>query len=99
MRQVPTYKTALRKGQTPATLLEVQKMKKIVVLVIVALLIVVPAWTQEMEALTVTISFCAIGLGIFTIQQGGWPVGVLQIVIGIGSLILVSSGMVGGQIY
>ena len=71
-------------------------MKKIVLLIIVALLIVVPAWTQEMEALTVTISFFAIGLGIFTIEQGGWPVGVLQLIIGMGGLILIGSGMIGG---
>ena len=53
---------------------------------------------EGMEVLTVSISFFAIGLGIFTISQDGVLVGVLQILIGIGGLVLVATDSIGGDL-
>ena len=54
---------------------------------------------EDMEVITVSISFFAIGLGIFTASQGGVLVGVLQILIGIGGLVLVATDSIGGDLF
>jgi len=74
---------------------------KIVSIILVLLLCAGPLFAAskgDMEIATVSISFFAIGLGIFTISQDGVLVGVLQILIGIGGLVLVAADVVGGDL-
>lgn len=53
---------------------------------------------KQMETITVSISFFAIGLGIFTLSQEGTLIGILQILIGIGGLVLVATDSIGGDL-
>ena len=74
---------------------------KIVSIILVLLLCAGPLFAaskEGMEVITVSISFFAIGFGVFTISQGGKLVGVLQILIGIGGLVLVATDSIGGDL-
>jgi len=72
-------------------------MKRILGLMILLVFCSTLAFAGEtaMEAGVVTISFFSIGLGIYTIKAGGWPVGILQILIGVIGCVIVAADLVG----